>query len=166
MDYIKTEQLYKEIGQEKKFKETADYNRYKKEQKWYDDVKSRRTGEYYQANELIRRDLVSKKWTPPHIDENQNPLEYPLKYVNGIFRVRLPDMSEWLMSTQEWWGLDVYGNALNISMNYKERYDDIRPVYANKAKNPKDRDPEMILEITSIGHTMKYTLTIYTRKLR
>ena len=89
MDYIKTEQLYKEIGQEKKFKETADYNRYKKEQKWYDDVKSRRTGEYYQANELIRRDLVAKKWTPPHIDENQNPLEYPLKYVNGIFRVTI-----------------------------------------------------------------------------
>jgi hypothetical protein len=67
-------------------------------------------------------------------------------------------MSEWLMSTQEWWGLDVFGNALNISMNYKERYDDIRPVYTSKAKNPKERDPEMVLEITSIGHTIKYTL--------
>ena len=43
-------------------------------------------------------------------------------------------------------------------MNYKQRYDAIRPVYVNKAKNPKDRDPEMILEISSIGHTMKYTL--------
>ena len=60
MDYVKTEQLYKEIGR-KKFKETADYNRYRKEQKWKTDVKSRRTGEYYQANELIRRDLVLKK---------------------------------------------------------------------------------------------------------
>jgi hypothetical protein len=67
-------------------------------------------------------------------------------------------MSEWLMSTQEWWGLDVFGNARSLSMNYKERYDDIRPVYTNKAKNPKERDSEMVLEITSIGHRMKYTL--------
>ena len=58
--------------------------------------------------------------------------------------------SEWLMSTQEWWGLDVFGNVLNLSMNYKERYDDIRPVYTNRAKNPKERDSEMVLEITSI----------------
>jgi hypothetical protein len=57
-----------------------------------------------------------------------------------------------------WYGLDVYGNSLNISMDFKQRYDDIRLFYTNKAKNPKDRDPEMILEITSIGHSMKYTL--------
>ena len=158
MDYNKTRELYQEIGQIKKFEETADFNRYKKELRWYDDVRSKRTGEYYQANELIRRDLVSKKWMPPHINEKEEPLEYPLKYVTGIYRVRIPDMSEWLMSTQEWFGLDVFGNVLNISMNYKERYDDIRPVYANKAKNPKERDSEMILEITSIGHRMKYTL--------
>lgn len=62
------------------------------------------------------------------------------------------------MSTQEWGGLDVFGSALNISINYKERYDDIRPFYTNKPKNPGERDPEMILEITSIGHKMKYTL--------
>jgi hypothetical protein len=67
-------------------------------------------------------------------------------------------MSEWLMSTQTWWGLDVFCNALNISMNYKERYDDIRPFYTNKAKNPKERDSEMVLEITSTGHRMTYTL--------
>ena len=72
--------------------------------------------------------------------------------------VRIADGSEWLLTTEQWYGLDVYGNALNISMNYKQRYDDIRPVYANKAKNPKDRDPEMILEITSIQHKMKNTL--------
>ena len=63
-DFVKTEQLYEEIGQKKRFEETADYNRYRKEKTWYDNVKSRRTGEYYQANELIRRDLVAKKWTP------------------------------------------------------------------------------------------------------
>jgi hypothetical protein len=134
-------------------------------------VKSKRTGEYYQANELIRRDMVSK-WTPPHVNEKGEPLEYPLKYVTGIYRVRIADMSEWLLSTETWYGLDVYGNSLNISMDFKQRYDDIRPVYANKAKNPKDRDPEMILEIISITHSMKYTLpftpenfdTLYAKK--
>ena len=60
--------------------------------------------------------------------------------------------------TQTWWGLDVFGNALNISMDFKERYDDISPIYTNKAKNPKERDSDMELEITSIRHTMKYTL--------
>jgi hypothetical protein len=135
-------------------------------------VKSKRTGEYYQANELIRRDMVSSKWTPPHVNEKGEPLEYPLKYVTGIYRVRIADMSEWLLSTETWYGLDVYGNSLNISMDFKQRYDDIRPVYANKAKNPKDRDPEMILEIISITHSMKYTLpftpenfdTLYAKK--
>jgi hypothetical protein len=67
-------------------------------------------------------------------------------------------MSEWLMSTQELYGLNDIGNVLNISMNYKERYDDIRPVYTSKAKDPKDRDSEMILEISSIGHRTKYTM--------
>ena len=83
--------------QEKKFKETADYNRYMKEQRWYDDVTSKRTGEYYQANELIEETWYQRRWSPPHIDENQKPLEYPLKYVTGIYRVRTADMSEWLM---------------------------------------------------------------------
>ena len=158
MNYEKVRELYQELGQIKKFEETADFTRYRKEQRWYEDVTSKRTKEYYQANELIRRDLVSKKWTPPHINEKQESLEYPLKYVTGIYRVRTGDMSEWLMSTQTWWGLDVFGNALNISMDFKERYDDIRLVYTNKAKNPKERDSDMELEITSIRHTMKYTL--------
>ena len=65
-------------------------------------------------------------------------------------------MSEW--DTEMWYGLDVYGNSLNISMDFKQRYDDIRLFYTNKAKNPKYIDPEMILQITSIGHSMKYTL--------
>ena len=102
--------------------------------------------------------MVAKKWTPPHCNDKGEPLEYPLKYVDGIYRVRIADGSEWLLTTEQWYGLDVYGNTLNIAMNYKQRFDDIRPVYASKAKNPKDRDPEMILEITSIGHGYKYTL--------
>ena len=32
------------------------------------------------------------------------------------------------------------------------------PFTPTRAKNPKERDSEMILEITSIGHRMKYTL--------
>lgn len=48
MDYSKTRELYQELDQIKKFEETADFNRYKKELKWY-DVTSKRTGEYYQA---------------------------------------------------------------------------------------------------------------------
>jgi hypothetical protein len=157
-DFERTKQLYEEIDQIKKFKESPDFTRYKKELKWFDDVTSRRTGEYYQANELIRRDMVSKKWSPPHIDEQQKPLEYPLKYVTGIYRVKTSDLSEYLMTTETWYGLDVFGNALNISMDFKQRYDDIRPIYTNKVKNPKDRDSEVELQITSIKHNMKYTL--------
>lgn len=158
MDYEKTRQLYKDIDQLKKFEETADFNRYKKELRWYENVKSKRTGEYYQPEDLIKRDMAAKTWNPPHVNAKGEPLEYPLKYVTGIYRVRTADMSEWLISTQTWWGIDIFGNALNISMDFKERYDDIRPFYTNKAKNPKERDPEMTLEITSIGHRMKYTL--------
>jgi hypothetical protein len=87
MDYVKTRELYQELGKIKKFEETADFNRYKKELKWYEDVKSKRTGEYYQAEDLMKRDMVSSKWTPPHVDAEGKPLTYPLKYVNGIFRV-------------------------------------------------------------------------------
>jgi hypothetical protein len=41
MDYNKTRELYQELGQIKKFEETADFNRYNKELKWYEDVKSK-----------------------------------------------------------------------------------------------------------------------------
>ena len=54
MDYERTRQLYEEIGQLKKFEETPDFNRYKKEQKWNEKVKSKRTGEYHQA-ELLEK---------------------------------------------------------------------------------------------------------------
>jgi hypothetical protein len=102
MDYIKTRQLYQEIGKIKAFEETADFNRYTKEQRWYENVKSKRSGEYYRAEDLMKRELVSKKWTPPHVDDKTGePLKYPLKYVTSIYRVRIADMSEWLMSTQE-----------------------------------------------------------------
>jgi hypothetical protein len=58
MDYVMTRELYQELGQIKKFEETADFNRYKKELKWYEDVKSKKTGEYYQTEDLIKRDYA------------------------------------------------------------------------------------------------------------
>ena len=60
MDLVKVRELYQELGQIKKFEETADFNRYKKELRWYEDVKSKKTGEYYQAEDLIKRDYVAK----------------------------------------------------------------------------------------------------------
>ena len=158
MDFEKTKELYEKIGQIKKFEELPEIGRYNKELNWYERVKSNRTGDYFQAEDLIKRDMVPPDYDPPHKDKDGKPLQYPLKYVNGIYRVRIPDMSEWLMSTQEWIALDSDGNPLNLSMDFKERFDDIRPFYKSKSKNPRERDSEMILEITSIEHKMKYTL--------
>ena len=64
-------------------------------------MKSKRTGEYYQAEDLITRGMVAKTLKPPHVDEKGEPLKYPLKYVNGIYRVRTADMSEWLMALSD-----------------------------------------------------------------
>ena len=115
---LKTEQFYKEIEQEKKFQETPDYNRYRNEKKWFEDGEEFFcTGDYYQADYLIQRDMVRTKpepskpaWTPPHLDAEGKPLQYPLKYVNGIYRGRIAHGSEWLLSTQEWIALSRDGN--------------------------------------------------------
>jgi hypothetical protein len=58
MDYDKTYLAYKNLGQGKKFEQLPDYNRYKKEIDWNEKVKSPRTGEYYQADELVSKELV------------------------------------------------------------------------------------------------------------
>ena len=58
MDYEQTLQTYRNFGHEKKFQDKPDFNRYKKEQAWYDKVKSKRTGEFYQADELVSKQLV------------------------------------------------------------------------------------------------------------
>ncbi len=92
MDYDRTAQVYKDIGQEKKFKEMPDYNRYMKEQKWFETVKSKNSGEYHQADYLKEKGMVPKTWTPPHMTEDGKPLTYPLEYVDSIIRLRLPDV--------------------------------------------------------------------------
>ena len=60
------------------------------------------TGEYYQAQDLIKRDLVSPDWKPPRVDSKGKPVKYPIKEVNEIIRKRLADGSEWVLSRQYW----------------------------------------------------------------
>ena len=91
IDYEQTALIYRNLGHEKKFQEKPDYNRYKKEQSWYEKVKSKRTGEYNQAEDLIKRELVPENWQPQHVDKEGKPVKYPIKYVNEIIRKRLVD---------------------------------------------------------------------------
>jgi hypothetical protein len=58
MDYEKTVALYEKAGLIKKWLENPESYEHKAEQTWYDKVKSKRTGEFYQAEELIKRELV------------------------------------------------------------------------------------------------------------
>jgi hypothetical protein len=58
MDYEKTVQLYEKAGQIKKWEDTPEYLSYKSEKAWREKVTSKRTGKYYQAEELIKRELV------------------------------------------------------------------------------------------------------------
>jgi hypothetical protein len=64
MDYDKTYLAYKNLGMGKKFEEQPDFSRYKKEQGWYEKVKSKRTESFYQAEDLIKRELVPQDWQP------------------------------------------------------------------------------------------------------
>ena len=61
MDFNRTLEIYKNFGQEKKFKEKPDNNRYEKEKAWYQKVKSKRTGEYNQVEDLIKRELSTRE---------------------------------------------------------------------------------------------------------
>jgi hypothetical protein len=163
MDYNQTLETYSNFGQEKKFKEKPDYNRYNKEKAWYEKVKSKRTGEYNQAEDLIKRELVPADWKLPDRfkDKEGNPLKFPLKHVNEIIRKRLVDGTEWILSRQEWWGLDSLGNVNNISMMDKECFDDVLPVYTSKPENPKDdprfKDTKLVRVIDRLESSIKYT---------
>ena len=161
MDYDKTATLYKNLSQPKafakKFEDTPEFYSYEAEKKWYEQVKSKRTGDYYQAEDLIKREMVPTDWKAPHLDAKGKPLKYPVKYVNSIIRIRTLDGSEWIKSRQMWYGLDQTGNPVNISMDDKEMYDDILPIYTLKPEKPNDRDSKMIREIKTIESRIKYT---------
>jgi hypothetical protein len=49
LDYNQILQLYERIGQTKKCQDTPEYHSHKKELDRYDKLKSKRTGEFYQA---------------------------------------------------------------------------------------------------------------------
>ena len=57
MDFDKTVALYEKAGLMKKWLDTPEANLHKAEQTWYDKVKSKRTGEYWQADDLIKGNL-------------------------------------------------------------------------------------------------------------
>jgi hypothetical protein len=153
MLYEKTIELYEKIGQIKKWEAEADFNAYKAEQTWLDKVKSKRTGDFYQPDTLIKHELVDKDWEPPH----GKGAKYPLKHVNSIIRVRTND-GEYLKSRQQWWGLDQAGNTINQTFDDKEVMDEIRPIWKLRPENPKARDSKMIREVESISHSTKYLL--------
>jgi hypothetical protein len=160
MDYEQTYLAYKNLGQEKKFENLPDFNRYKKEKGWYEKVQSKRDGNYFQAEDLIKRELTPPNWEPPTLVKGK-PVKYPIKHVNEIIRKRLVDGTEWLLSRQEWIALDVAGNEVNLSMNDKEKYDDVLPVYALKPEDPKAnpnlKDTKMKSVIDTLRSRIKYT---------
>ena len=102
MDFDKTVALYEKAGLIKKWKENPEYNVHKAEQTWYDKVKSKRTGEYYQADDLIMRELVPSDWESPWTDGRGKSLKFPVKCTKAIYRIRLKDNTEWIKSKQEW----------------------------------------------------------------
>jgi hypothetical protein len=157
MDYLTTYELYKRIGQAKRFENSPDFHQYNKMQRWLEKVKSKRTGDFYQADELIRRELVPNDWKAPHVDANDQPKTYPLKQTTAIIRVRANDGGEWILSRQEYVGLDLAGNPVNISVVDPEMFDDILPIYSVKPEKPGDRDTKYIREVVNIEHRTKYT---------
>jgi cytochrome oxidase assembly protein ShyY1 len=91
MDYDKTLEIYQKHGQGKLWDNEPDHNRHNKEKAWYERVKSKRTGEYYQTEDLIRREMVTPDYKPHHVDIKGKPLKYPIKHTNQIIRKRVND---------------------------------------------------------------------------
>jgi hypothetical protein len=137
MDYVKTFEQYQKYGMGKKFEQHPDFSTYKKQLGWNEKVKSPKTGEFYQVEDLIKRELVPESWNPPRVDAKGKPVKYPIKHVSEIIRKRLVDGSECLLSRQMWYGLDQLGNEINVSMNDKECFNDVLPVRALKPEDPK-----------------------------
>jgi hypothetical protein len=158
MDYEKTVQLYEKAGQMKRWENEPESFSYNDEKAWFDKVRSKRNGEFYQAQDLINRELVPPEWEPPHKDAKGKPVKYPLKHVNSIIRIRANDGNEYLKSRQQWWGLDEADIPINQTMDDKEVMDEIRPIWSLRPENPKVRDTKMIREVTSIEHRLVYTL--------
>ena len=158
MDYDKTVALYEKAGLIKKWLDTPDANLHKHEKIWYEKVTSKRNSEFYQADYLIKRELVPSDWESPYTDGKGKSVKFPVKCTKAIYRIRLKDNTEWIKTKQMWWGLDEAGNLVNQTMNDKETYDAILPLYKLKPENPRQRDSKMIREVSDIGHKIKYTV--------
>ncbi|MGI0002460.1 MAG: hypothetical protein ACRD42_05215 [Nitrososphaeraceae archaeon] len=146
----------------KKYEELPEYYQiYKKEQGWYERVKSPKTGDFNQAEDLIRRESVTADWTPPRTSKGK-AVKYPIHETSELIRKRLVDGTEWLLSRQMWYGLDSLGNEVNISMNDKEKYDETRPQYVLRPEDPKAnpqlKNTKMVRTIDRLERNIKYTL--------
>ena len=53
MDYDKNLVTYQKLNMVKKWEDMPERNRHNKEKMWYDKVKSKRTGEYFQESEIL-----------------------------------------------------------------------------------------------------------------
>jgi hypothetical protein len=107
----------------------------------------------------MRRELVSKGWEPPHVDSRGKPLRYPIKNTNQIYRIRKGDGTEWLLTCQWWTGLDVSGNPVSISTDFKEMYDDVFPIVKQVPENPtihygKNKEIEYVIDIVSSEYSL------------
>ena len=79
MDYERTMQRYAQAKQNKQFLETAEYFDYKKELKLLETVKSKMTGEFFQDDDLKRREMIPADWEAPQVDAKAKgkPLKFP-----------------------------------------------------------------------------------------
>ena len=81
---------------------------------WYEKVTSKRTGQFWQVEDLIKRNLVPDDYESSYTDMNDKPIKvkFPVKCTKAIYRIRLKDGTEWIKTKSEWWGLNEAGNRL------------------------------------------------------
>ena len=72
MDYDCTLGVYQKHGQEKSWNQVPDRHIHNKEKAWYEKVKSKSTGEYYHAEDPIKRELVPGDWQRPTLTQRVN----------------------------------------------------------------------------------------------
>ncbi len=75
MDYDKTVQLYEKAGLIKKWLDTPEANLHKHEKLWYEKVTSKRTGQFWQVEDLKKRNLVPDDYESPYTDMNDKPIK-------------------------------------------------------------------------------------------
>jgi ABC-type Fe3+ transport system substrate-binding protein len=64
MNQDKKLEAYTMHGLAKQWEKQPDRHRHNKEKEWIKKVKSARTNKFYQAEDLIRRELVPSDWQP------------------------------------------------------------------------------------------------------